>query len=247
MDDDVDDDAVDRSLLDVDAELLLPARELVSDATEDELFCCIVERTDAGTGGMTGRASCASSELTTPRLGARMLGTLRLDMDTLDDGCCCCCWFCCWFCCCEPAGLFVADVMEFCSNCFSSTFCESSALAIGCADVCCGGGASGGVDDSDAIEASAEPASVASDVDVDVDVDTSKLCRFIEPSVEPLPVAAVCCCTFGTSSIDLDRRNAAAAAAAAATAAAEFDDSGDVSCECSNVLVLPDAADDLDK
>lgn len=48
----------------------MPLIELVVIDTEDDVDDCMLER--AGTGGITGRASCASSELTTPRLGARM-------------------------------------------------------------------------------------------------------------------------------------------------------------------------------
>lgn len=63
-------------------------------------------------GGITGRASCASSELTTPKLGARWLvirlGTLR----PIGDG----------------AGDDAAELAPplFCNSCFSNTFCESS-------------------------------------------------------------------------------------------------------------------------
>lgn len=68
----------------------------------------------AGTGGMTGRANCASSELTTPRLGARNEEVTA--RDTIVGNCD------------EDGELFVP---EFCSNCLSKTFCESSDLVCG--------------------------------------------------------------------------------------------------------------------
>lgn len=68
----------------------------------------------AGTGGMTGRANCASNELTTPRLGARTDEVTA--RDTLVGNCDC------------DGELFVP---EFCSNCLSKTFCESSDFVCG--------------------------------------------------------------------------------------------------------------------
>lgn len=73
---------------------------------------CTDERTDWGTGGITGRASCASSELTTPRLGARTLGTVREAIATELGG---------------LGGVFPVEV-EFCKSCFNRTFCVSSDL-----------------------------------------------------------------------------------------------------------------------
>lgn len=60
----------------------------------------------AGTGKITGRASCASSELTTPKLGARNDVTVR-EMVGIDDG---------------------VVLLACCSNCLSRTFCDSSDL-----------------------------------------------------------------------------------------------------------------------
>lgn len=59
-----------------------------------------------GTGNTAGLANCASNELTTPRLGARNDVTER---DTI-------------------VGIGDAVLPEFCSNCLSRTFCESSDL-----------------------------------------------------------------------------------------------------------------------
>lgn len=59
----------------------------------------------AVTGGITGRANCASNELTTPKLGARTVVTGRvIVLEGVGDG--------------------VLLFPEFCSNCFSNTFCE---------------------------------------------------------------------------------------------------------------------------
>lgn len=73
---------------------------------------CAVDLTEVGTGGITGRASWASRELTTPRLGARTFVTERdcigTEFDTL-------------------GGAFPEDV-EFWRSCFNNTFCVSSDL-----------------------------------------------------------------------------------------------------------------------
>lgn len=63
----------------------------------------------AGTGKITGRASCASSELTTPKLGARNEVTERETMVGIDDG----------------DGVVL---LACCNNCFNRTFCVSSDL-----------------------------------------------------------------------------------------------------------------------
>lgn len=62
---------------------------------------------------MTGRANCASSELTTPRLGARSDVTERETIVGKDDG------------------VGVLLLPEFCNSCLSSTFCESSGFEFG--------------------------------------------------------------------------------------------------------------------
>lgn len=183
---------------------------------------CIVDRTDVGTGGITGRASCASSELTTPRLGARILGTVRDDIETEPpEFCCCCC------CCCDPPDcieppdadddddadaplLFVVAVVEFCSSCLSSTFCESSALGAACD--CC----------ADSLRCSCcwcwcdcpslnffetLPKCII-DASSPGPVGTSTLCRF-----RPIMAAGCCSLAAAGSSMDLERRKAATAAA----------------------------------
>lgn len=63
------------------------------------------------TGKMTGLANWASSELTTPKLGARNEVTDRETIVGNDDG----------------VGVVL---LACCSNCFNSTFCESSGLWI---------------------------------------------------------------------------------------------------------------------
>lgn len=65
----------------------------------------------AGAGRITGRASCASSELTTPKLGARNDGPDRDTMVGIDDG----------------VGVVL---LACCNNCFNKTFCDSSGLWI---------------------------------------------------------------------------------------------------------------------
>lgn len=62
-----------------------------------------------GTGKITGRANCASRELTTPRLGARNDVTERETMVGNDDG----------------DGVVL---LACCNSCFSRTFCVSSDL-----------------------------------------------------------------------------------------------------------------------
>lgn len=159
----------------------------------------------AGTGGMTGRANCASNELTTPSDGARIEVT---DRDTMADG---------------GVGVGALLLPEFCSNCLSSTFCDSSGFEC---DVCTDGivGMAGYLWLSPSVSLRSF---VVDTVLSDVSILSSLLAvaREIEAASMLLCRLATICAGVSLmkagSSIDLERRNKLLL----------------ISCECSSVLV----------